>query len=61
MKIYDKIKEQIQADFFKQNFSNDGQRFVAWYLRNMMCQHFSGHKVKQHFAATRSQRAICIH
>ena len=35
MTIYDKIKEQIQADFFKQNFSNDGQRFVAWYLRNI--------------------------
>ncbi|PXV73415.1 transposase [Nitrosomonas eutropha] len=27
----------------------------------MMCQHFSGHKVKQHFAATRNQRAIYIH
>jgi hypothetical protein len=27
----------------------------------VMCQHFSGHKVKQHFAATRSQRAIYIH
>jgi len=35
MTIYDKIKEQIQADFFKQNFPNDGQRFVAWYLRNI--------------------------
>ena len=35
MTIYDRIKEQIQADFFKQNFSNDGQRFVAWYLRNI--------------------------
>lgn len=33
--IYNKIKEQIQADFFKQNFPNDGQRFVAWYLRNI--------------------------
>jgi hypothetical protein len=29
--------------------------------QEVMCQHFSGHKVKQHFAATRSQRAICIH
>lgn len=35
MSIYDKIKEQIQEDFFKQNFPNDGQRFVAWYLRNI--------------------------
>lgn len=33
--MYNKIKEQIQADFFKQNFPNDGQRFVAWYLRNI--------------------------
>ena len=35
MSIYEKIKEQIQEDFFKQNFPNDGQRFVAWYLRNI--------------------------
>ena len=35
MNIYDKIKEDIEADFFKQNFPNDGQRFVAWYLRNI--------------------------
>jgi hypothetical protein len=27
----------------------------------MMCQRFSGHKVKQHFAASRSQRVIYIH
>jgi hypothetical protein len=33
--IYNKIQEQIGADFFKQNFSNDGQKFVAWYLRNI--------------------------
>ena len=33
--IYNTIKEQIKADFFQQNFSNDGQRFVAWYLRNI--------------------------
>ena len=33
--IYTKIQEQIAAEFFKQNFSNDGQRFVAWYLRNI--------------------------
>jgi len=35
MNIYDKITEQIQEDFFRQNFPNDGQRFVAWYLRNI--------------------------
>ena len=34
-KIYDKIKEEIKQDYYKQNFSNDGQRFVAWYLRNI--------------------------
>lgn len=33
--IYNKIQEEIGANFFKQNFSNDGQRFVAWYLRNI--------------------------
>jgi hypothetical protein len=27
----------------------------------LMCQRFSGHKVKQHFAASRSQRVIYIH
>jgi hypothetical protein len=35
MSIYSKIQEDIQAQFFQQNFSNDGQRFVAWYLRNI--------------------------
>ena len=35
MNIHNKIKEQIQGDFFQQHFSNDGQRFVAWYLRNI--------------------------
>ena len=34
--MYDLIKKQIEADFFSQNFSNDGQRFVAWYLRNVL-------------------------
>lgn len=34
--MYDLIKSQIAADYFKQNFSNDGQRFVAWYLRNVL-------------------------
>lgn len=35
MSIYEKIQEQLQHDFFRQNFSNDGQRFIAWYLRNI--------------------------
>lgn len=34
--MYDLIKKQITADYFQQHFSNDGQRFVAWYLRNVL-------------------------
>lgn len=34
--MYDFIKGQISADYFKQKFTNDGQRFVAWYLRNIL-------------------------
>jgi len=34
--MYDLIKEQIGADYFQQKYSNDGQRFVAWYLRNIL-------------------------
>lgn len=33
--VYDKIKEEIKQDYYQQNFPNDGQRFVAWYLRNI--------------------------
>ena len=33
--IIDKIKNEITQDFDKQKFPNDGQRFVAWYLRNI--------------------------
>jgi hypothetical protein len=33
--MYQKITEEIQGKFYQQNFSNDGQRFVAWYLRNI--------------------------
>ena len=36
MTIYDTIKEQIKADFFQQYFPNDGQRFIAWYLRSIL-------------------------
>lgn len=36
--MYYKIKEEIAQDFYQQNFSNDGQRFVAWYLRNVHLQ-----------------------
>lgn len=34
--LYEFIKKQIAADYFTQRFSNDGQRFVAWYLRNVL-------------------------
>jgi hypothetical protein len=34
--MYDQIKKQIGATYFQQYFANDGQRFVAWYLRNVL-------------------------
>ena len=33
--MYQKIADEIQNKFYQQNFTNDGQRFVAWYLRNI--------------------------
>jgi hypothetical protein len=33
--MYNKIKEEIKQQYYTQNFPNDGQRFVAWYLRNI--------------------------
>lgn len=33
--MYSQITNDIAQDYYKQNFSNDGQRFVAWYLRNI--------------------------
>jgi hypothetical protein len=38
MTIYNKIKEEIKADYYIQNYANDGQRFVAWYLFNILKQ-----------------------
>jgi hypothetical protein len=35
MNMIEKIKDEIKQDFYQQNFPNDGQRFVAWYLRNV--------------------------
>ena len=32
--MYDKIRLDISKDYYQQNFPNDGQRFIAWYLRN---------------------------
>jgi hypothetical protein len=34
--LYALIEQQIKADYFQQKFSNDGQRFIAWYLRNVL-------------------------
>ncbi|MEH3125120.1 AIPR family protein [Agrobacterium cavarae] len=34
--MYDLIQTQISSEFFQQNFTNNGQRFVAWYLRNIL-------------------------
>jgi hypothetical protein len=36
--VYQKIKAEISQDYYQQNFPNDGQRFVAWYLRNVHLQ-----------------------
>ena len=35
MNIYDQIKHDIAQEYYQNNYSNDGQRFVAWYLRNI--------------------------
>lgn len=35
MEMYEKIKDETKQSYYQQNFSNDGQRFVAWYLRNI--------------------------
>jgi AIPR protein len=33
--MFEKIKEEIKQDYYAENFPNEGQRFVAWYLRNI--------------------------
>lgn len=33
--IIEKIKSEIGQDYYTHNFPNDGQRFVAWYMRNI--------------------------
>lgn len=35
MEMYEKIRREIGQDYYQQNFPNDGQRFIAWYLRNV--------------------------
>ena len=34
--MLDLIKREINDPYYQQNFPNDGQRFVAWYLRRVM-------------------------
>lgn len=34
--MYELIQKQIEAHYFQQRFPNDGQRFIAWYLRNVL-------------------------
>ena len=33
--MYNQIKIDIQAPYYQNNFDNDGQRFVAWYVQNI--------------------------
>ena len=33
--MYNKILHDIQQDYYQNNYANEGQRFVAWYLRNI--------------------------
>lgn len=33
--MYSKILNDINQQYYKENFPNEGQRFVAWYLRNI--------------------------
>lgn len=33
--MYQRITEDITQEYYQQNYPNDGQRFVAWYLRNI--------------------------
>lgn len=33
--MYNKIKSDISQEYYKANYPNEGQRFVAWYLRNI--------------------------
>lgn len=33
--MYSKIKQEIAQEYYIKNYSNEGQRFVAWYLRNI--------------------------
>lgn len=34
--MLDLIRREITDSYYQQNFPNDGQRFLAWYLRRVM-------------------------
>ncbi|MDP3281720.1 MAG: hypothetical protein Q8M57_11855 [Nitrosomonas sp.] len=55
------VKLQQGQDYFALLETRSLKLTASCRRHRVMCQHFSGHKVKQHFAATRSQRAIYIH
>lgn len=33
--MFEKITQDVAQSYYQQHFSNDGQRFVAWYVRNI--------------------------
>lgn len=33
--MYNRIREDVKQDYYRNQYPNDGQRFVAWYLRNI--------------------------
>lgn len=33
--MYAKILNELSQEYYKKNYPNDGQRFIAWYLRNI--------------------------
>ena len=35
MSFHEQIKNEIKQPYYVQNYSNEGQRFIAWYLRNI--------------------------
>jgi hypothetical protein len=36
--LLDRIRIDLADKYYQQNFTNDGQRFLAWYLRNCYCR-----------------------
>ena len=33
--MYSKIFSEIKQEYYQKNYPNEGQRFIAWYLRNI--------------------------